>query len=302
MNSVFSEISSAADQVDSGTNEVSNGSQALSQGATEQASAIEQLTASVSEVAVQTRQNALNANQANEISASTRSSAITGNEQMQDMLHSMKEINQSSTDISKIIKVIDEIAFQTNLLALNAAVEAARAGQHGKGFAVVAEEVRNLSARSANAAKETTAMIEGSIKKVEEGTKIANNTAQALNMIVEGVEKSSQLVGDIATASNNQASAVAQINTGIEQVSQVVQTNSATAEQSAAASVELSEQTQLLKEMVGKFKLRNNHHTVDHYSPRSAPAVKGEVKAVASDNIKPFKPKIVLNDGNFGKY
>ena len=169
INEVMTNISASADQVAAGSKQMSDSSMALSQGATEQASSIEELTASIEEIATQTDQNAANANQANNLTEAAKDNAAKGNEQMRGMLKAMDDINEASTGISKIIKVIDEIAFQTNILALNAAVEAARAGQHGKGFAVVAEEVRNLAARSANAAKETTAMIEGSMKKVEGG-------------------------------------------------------------------------------------------------------------------------------------
>ncbi len=255
LNQVLGNISEAAEQVSSGSRQVSDGSQTLSQGSTEQASAIEELTASMAEIADQTKQNAVNANQANQFAEDAKENAIKGNQQMKEMLNSMAEINDSSANISKIIKVIDDIAFQTNILALNAAVEAARAGQHGKGFAVVAEEVRNLAARSAEAARNTTDLIEGSIQKVTTGTVLANNTADALNDIVNMVEKAADLVGNIAEASNVQASGVSQINKGIEQVSQVVQNNSATAEESAAASEELSGQAELLKNMVERFKL-----------------------------------------------
>ncbi len=255
-NEVLSNIGNASQQVATGAGQISDSSIALSQGAAEQASSIQELTASIEEIAAQTKQNATNANQANGLANTTKDSANQGDARMQEMLRAIQEINESSTNISKIIKVIDEIAFQTNILALNAAVEAARAGQHGKGFAVVAEEVRNLAARSANAAKETTDMIESSIKKSQDGTKIANETAQSLAEIIDSIEKVANLVNNIANASNEQAIGIEQINQGIIQVSNVVQNNSATSQESATASEELSSQAQLLKELVQQYKLR----------------------------------------------
>ncbi|NMM62309.1 HAMP domain-containing protein [Clostridium sp. P21] len=306
LNKILSQINNASTEVASGARQVSDGSQALSQGATEQASSIEELTESITEVAAQTKENAVNANEANGLSLKAKENAEQGNKHMAEMLKSMEEINESSSSISKIIKVIDEIAFQTNILALNAAVEAARAGQHGKGFAVVAEEVRNLAARSANAAKETTALIEGSIKKVESGTEIANETAKALNEIVEGVSKSASFVSEIASASNEQASAIAQINKGIEQVSQVVQTNSATAEESAAASEELSSQSQILNEMVGKFILNNvssSYTEIEKNQYKNKESYVNDMNyAYREAAVTSTKPKIALSDSEFGKY
>ncbi|MEN6391004.1 MAG: methyl-accepting chemotaxis protein [Syntrophomonas sp.] len=256
-NETLRDINTASEQVSDGSVQVARSSQALAQGAAEQSSSVEELTSSITQIAAQTSQNAANAAQANELAESARTNADEGNNQMKHMVEAMEAINESSNNISKIIKVIDEIAFQTNILALNAAVEAARAGQHGKGFAVVAEEVRNLAARSASAARETTEMIEGSIKKTEAGTRIAHETALALGQIVESVSWVASLVGDIADASSEQAVGIAQIDQGLEQISQVVQANAATAEESAAASEELSSQADLLKTRVGKFNLQS---------------------------------------------
>ena len=255
------QIHQASEQVSSGSDQVSSGAQALSQGATEQASAIQQLSASISEISDNIRKNAENAQNANNLSNETRLEVETGSNHMRKMVEAMDDISNSSNQIGKIIKTIDDIAFQTNILALNAAVEAARAGEAGKGFAVVADEVRNLAGKAAAAAKNTTVLIEGAVSAVENGTKIADETAKSLGIIVSKVATVSNNINDIATTSERQAEAITQVTLGVEQISAVVQNNSATAEESAAASEELSGQAQILKDLVGDFKLRENSDT-----------------------------------------
>jgi len=255
LNAFMGNIQVAGEQIAAGSAQVSDASQSLSQGATESASSLEQITASMNEMGSQVKLNAENASQANRLSVQAKGAAEKGNAQMQEMVSAMGEINESGQNISKIIKTIDEIAFQTNLLALNAAVEAARAGQHGKGFAVVAEEVRNLAARSAKAARETAELIEGSVKRTENGTAIAGQTAAALGEIVAGINKVSDLVAEIAAASNEQAQGITQVNQGLGQIDQVTQQNTANAEESAAAAEELSSQAGELQRMLARFTL-----------------------------------------------
>jgi methyl-accepting chemotaxis protein len=288
----MAEVSASISQVSGGSKQLADGAQSLAQGATEQASAVEQLSVSIAEVSNSIKEAAASARQAAQLAGGIRMKAEHGSAQMGAMMSAVREINEASQSINKVIKVIDEIAFQTNLLALNAAVEAAHAGQHGHGFAVVAEEVRNLAARSAEAAKDTGSLIESSITKAELGVRIAGETFTSLSEILASVVKSSEISDEIARSADMQSVAIAQINTGVEQVAQVVQRNSATAQESAAASEQLSGQSAMLTELIEQFKLGEGRGDARYLSGRSRDGAARLLPQARHDG----------EDGGFGKY
>ncbi|MDR0867598.1 MAG: methyl-accepting chemotaxis protein [Planctomycetota bacterium] len=250
LNSIIAGLNDSSGQVDAASNQISSASQSLAEGASEQASSLEETSASIEETTAMTKQNAENANKTNATNQTTNKLIASGAKDVVDMTAAMSEINDSAEKISNIIKTIENIAFQTNLLALNAAVEAARAGEAGKGFAVVAEEVRNLAGRSAQAARDTTDLIEGTVARVKHGTEIAGLLEKSFKQIQEGSEQVSGLIQQITSATNEQATGMEQINNAVSQMDQVTQQNAASAEETASASEELSAQAATLNDMV----------------------------------------------------
>ncbi len=321
INAIVLALSDGSEQVASASTEISSASQSLAEGATEQAAGLEETSSSLEEMSAMTKQNADNAQQANTLATQSQQSAQDGAEAMQRMSHAIDDIQKSSDETAKIIKVIDEIAFQTNLLALNAAVEAARAGEAGKGFAVVAEEVRNLAMRSADAAKNTADMIEESVKNSRNGVEISNEVSKVLEKIVDGVKKTSDLVGEISAASAEQAQGIDQVNTAISQMDKVTQQNAANAEESASAAGELNAQSQqlqsIVQDLVGLVQGSRNT-AVSHSTPhrqtttRKRPNLGDQAfhqiaeskpqKATAKTNASPAVTEIPFDDEDFSDF
>jgi methyl-accepting chemotaxis protein len=294
LHDIIAEVRSGSVQIEAGSSQIASASQSMAQGASEQASSLQQISASLEEISGQTQQSADNARQANTLSQESKTSADRGQKEMAEMNKAVNEIKASSGEISKIIKVIDEIAFQTNLLALNAAVEAARAGEAGKGFAVVAEEVRNLAQRSAEAAKNTSSMIEESVKRSENGVQIAGRVGQALEEITTSTNKVNTLLSEIASAASEQATGIGQVNQGVGQLDQVTQQNAGNSEELASSAEEMSSQVASLNELVAQFKVNNDGHAASRPSPstpKAKPATPPPTAKTPAKNFKPVAPK-----------
>jgi methyl-accepting chemotaxis protein len=308
---VVEEVKSGAKEIDAGGAQIASSSQSLAQGASEQASSLQQISASLEEISGQTQQSAENARQASVLAEENKRTADRGQQEMSEMSKAVNDIKQSSGEISKIIRVIDEIAFQTNLLALNAAVEAARAGEAGKGFAVVAEEVRNLAHRSAEAAKNTSAMIEDSVKRSERGVQIATRVGQALEEITASTGKVSALLSEIASASNEQSVGITQINQGVSQLDQVTQQNAGNSEELASSAEEMSSQVANLSSLVGQFKVsstsaaprgdqmpkRAKTRDAASRTPEATKQPRPAVKSPSPAATKPKSASIPMEDG-----
>lgn len=261
LNNTLSQIDEASFQVNLGAEQVSSAAQTLSQGAIEQSNSVKNLSDTISKISNHVNLNAENAKTVNTEISNQGNRVNKSNKAMEEMIIAITEISNKSNEIGKIIKVIEDIAFQTNILALNAAVEAARAGEAGKGFAVVADEVRNLAGKSAEAAKNTTMLIEETVEAVEKGTKISSENEQSMTGVVNGANKVIKLINEIAQASESQAVAVLQVTQGTEQVSSFIQNNSVTAQESAAVSQELNAQAEMLRNLVNKFKIDKNNNS-----------------------------------------
>ncbi|NMC44686.1 MAG: hypothetical protein GYA46_12275 [candidate division Zixibacteria bacterium] len=302
VNKIVTGLTDGAEQVGSASEQVAAAGQSLAQGATEQASSLEETSSALEQMASMTKQNADNAKQANALAGAANTAADRGAAAMEGMSKAIMEIKKSSDETAKIIKVIDEIAFQTNLLALNAAVEAARAGEAGKGFAVVAEEVRNLAQRSAEAAKNTSALIEGSQKNADNGVHATEQLIAILNEVTGSIKKVSALVGEVSAATAEQAQGIDQINSAVAQMDQVTQQSASNAEESSAASEELSAQAQQMMQIVSdlnrlvsgrdqEFNMtRTDMVSVQNSQPAIARKTAGKPKAKTTGRTLTAKP------------
>jgi methyl-accepting chemotaxis protein len=305
LSETISHVVTTSDMVKTGTDEILSAADNLANGNSQQAASLEEITSSMNEIESQTRQNDENAAQANQLASNALITVREGNQKMNTLQQSMVKINETSTNVSKVIKAIDEIAFQTNLLALNAAVEAARAGKYGKGFAVVADEVRNLAGRSAVAAKDTTELIETSIREVENGVTSSDETAAVLTEITGAVEKITDLVSEISSSSAEQSRGIVEVNKGLSLVNNVVQQNSSIAEETSASAQELSSSANRLQNLVKVFVLKNVKKHNEVFKPALPSEAKQPVAAIEMNpktKPEPKRQQIVLDDSDFGKY